>query len=428
MAMMAKTWTLTIRSNGDALGVGLDAETGTITHITDGAFSQVDRQVREMVFSTQEEAEFGYIELGDRITEVDGEVVSGGNAQDLLSARLSPDGKLFGELCVTLLRPRLVQPLVVQMQPGEQLGLDVEITATNIIQSIDAGLVADLNKVYPGSIAVGDRILEVDGVAGNAVQQIRAWAKDHLDAPGDLHFKVARSACHASPNFEGMHTGAWNFSLMVRVAPGESLGVGINIEDNTITDIDDSGAIANLNNAHPRAVQVGDTILSVDGIPCPKMNSSAELESWFKGRTLYSKDIPRDMRLTVLRPVQLAADVTVLPPYEYALVGDFGSRVEAKAESKSTAAPSKEGSDDGQSAGTTSTTDLPAGAAGTKLPHPAQTLTKPISLNKFVDSTVVAAPEPRRWYQIFNGQCCAPSNSDVGEQRIDVVRVSEDAA
>ena len=47
------------------------------------------------------------------------------------------------------------------MQPGEQLGLDVEISPTNIIQFIDAGLVADLNKVYPGSVEVGDRILEV---------------------------------------------------------------------------------------------------------------------------------------------------------------------------------------------------------------------------------------------------------------------------
>ena len=37
----------------------------------------------------------------------------------------------------------------------------------------------------------------------------------------------------------------------------------------------------------------------MDGIRCPSMNTVAELESWFKGRKLYSKGIPRDLRVAV---------------------------------------------------------------------------------------------------------------------------------
>ena len=59
------------------------------------------------------------------------------------------DGKLTGHLSLTLLRPLLVQPMVVQVQPGEELGLDVDVARTNGIQNIDNGLIADLNKVYP---------------------------------------------------------------------------------------------------------------------------------------------------------------------------------------------------------------------------------------------------------------------------------------
>jgi hypothetical protein len=416
---MAKTWTLTIHSTGEALGAEIDAATNIITHIADGALSNVNEQVRQTEFPAPDDAEFGCIELGDRIVEVDGEpIVNGGaNAQDLLKARLSPDGTLTGELSLTFLRPRLVQPLVVQMQPGEQLGLDVEITPTNLITNIDVGLVADLNKVYPGSIEVGDRILEVDGAAGNAVEQIRAWAKDHQDAPGNLHFKVARRAKNTSVHFEGMHTAAWSFSVMVRVVPGESLGAGINIEDNTITDIDAAGAIAKLNNLHPGTIQSGDRVMSVDGTPCPKMNSLAELESWFQGRKLYSKDIPRDLRLTVLRPVEFAADVTLLPPYEYALVGDFAAR----GESKSTYAPSKEERSDDGSAATISTTDLrEISATSSKIPHPAQNLSTAVKLNQ---AATAPEPPPRRWYQIFNGPCCAPPDTMAEEQIFTVTKV-----
>ena len=68
-----------------------------------------------------------------------------------------------------------VRLVTVRMQPGELLGIDLALPKTNTIKHIDAGIVADLNKVRPGSIEVGDQILEVDGMPGYAIDQIRGW-------------------------------------------------------------------------------------------------------------------------------------------------------------------------------------------------------------------------------------------------------------
>ena len=80
----------------------------------------------------------------------------------------------------------------------------------------------------------------------------------------DLPLMLARRVLHP---VEDLDSTAWIFSVMVRVRPGESLGVRIAIDSNSIAEIEDSGEIASLNNAHPGSVQVGDRILSVDGIP-----------------------------------------------------------------------------------------------------------------------------------------------------------------
>merc|ERR1719506_2228449 len=94
----------------------------------------------------------------------------------------------------------MVQPMVVQMQPSEQLGVDVDVMQTNRIQTIDDGLIAELNKVYPGSVEIGDRILEVDGKAGAAVDNTRDWvaARDPAAGPANLHLAVARQATYAN--------------------------------------------------------------------------------------------------------------------------------------------------------------------------------------------------------------------------------------
>lgn len=355
--------------------------------------------------------EAGAVELGDRIIEVNG---TAGPAHELLTPLLQENGTFLGELRITLLRPILVQPVVVQMQPGNELGLDVDLSSTNVIQFIDKGLISDLNEVYPGSIEVGDRIVEVDGKRGNAVEQIRAWVEERKGTPGNMQLKVTRRP-RAEPN------AAWNFSVMIRVRPGESLGSELSIDDWSVQEIEATGAIASLNKVYPGAIQNGDRIISVDGIPCPKVKSSAELASWFQGRKLYSKDIPRDLRLTLQRPVETAPDVSVLPPFEYCLTPDdkvVDTRLDSKA---STAAQTPEHSEDSHSAG--STTDLQKfpDTTGTKVPSSVTALTNPVTLDKFVDSKVVDAPPQPRWYQIFNGPCCTPSNTDLGEQQVAVV-------
>jgi hypothetical protein len=296
--------------------------------------------------------------------------------------------------------------VVVQLQPGEQLGLDVDVTSTNVIQDIDRGLIADLNTVYPGSVEVGDKILEVEGKTGNAVEQIRSWVQDATgEAPRNLRLSVARRAV----SLEGQPTG-WSFSVMVRVHPGQSLGAAISTDTNFISEINDGGAIASLNKSHPGSLQVGDRVMTVDGVPCPIMGTAAELETWFQGRKNFSKDIPRDLRLTVLRPAELVADVTLLPPYEYCLV-DVGTSFVSVNEQIN------EQTRDGQ------TLDLPQGAS-TKPPSPQGTLSprtltsKAAALDTFVDKQAVTAPQPRRWYQIFTGQCCAPAVEASTEQQV----------
>lgn len=118
----------------------------------------------------------------------------------------------------------------------------------------------------------------------------------------------------------------------------------------------------------------------------------------------------------MLRPAELAADVTVLPPYEYRLDSKGNAR---RLESKSTT----DGLDEKISPRTPETEDssgpkvLFADASGEKLPN-ATTLATPVSLEKFVEGTEFRAPE-RRWYQIFNASCCETvSYPDTNEQQV----------
>jgi hypothetical protein len=430
MAMKASTWTVTMNSTGAALGATIDPETGTITRISDGVLSQLNDQIHANQRTDAEEPfspgsqMFGAIELGDRIIAVDGVVATPEEtAHDLVNARLQ-DGKLgtdgpFGrDLSLTLLRPMMVQPMVVQMQPSEQLGVDVDVMQTNRIQTIDDGLIAELNKVYPGSVEIGDRILEVDGKAGAAVDNIRDWvaARDPAAGPANLHLAVARQATYANGVLgDGLELegAAWSFSVMVRVQPGQSLGASIDVDTNLVTAIGESGAIPNVNQSHPRAIQVGDRIVSVDGVRCPSMKSIAELESWFQGRKLYSKGIPRDLRIALLRPVELAADFTVLPPYEYCLaLPPPAALPSAEAGGKEARAPEDEQS--GASTVSTTSPRLPDASSGERRPSQ---LTTPVPLSKFADSKAVAAP-PRRWYQIFQGSCCQAEDDVLSEERI----------
>jgi C-terminal processing protease CtpA/Prc len=348
-AMTAPAWTVTLRATeGRLSGLGLAARaarrlerrnlgvnlcpvTGAITRITKGVFDNLNS------------AKPGSVELGDRIVEVEGKT---GEANELLSPWVV-DGKLTANIRVKLVRPLLIQPVVVQVQPGQPLGMDIATDGTNIIQCIDDGLVADLNKVCPNTIEVGDRILEVDGKqSDNAVEQIRAWVKQNKGKPGDLPLTVARRAFGFKQmllrgDFKEMSepnsalrkpSSAWRFSVMVRLRPGQSLGLDICIDNNAIANIASPGGVASLNKANPQSLRVGDRVLSVDGIPCPCMDTVEELESWFK-RKLSSKGKVNYVRLTVLRPVEWAAGVAVLPPVNGTAPAEFGDEDEAEVES-----------------------------------------------------------------------------------------------
>merc|ERR1719313_2123723 len=347
----APTWTVTLRSTegrrGSAaklltgqldrtketdsrrnLGVSLCAFTGAITRITKGVFDNLNRERP------------GSIELGDRIVEVEGKT---GQANDLLSAWVV-DGKLTANIRVKLVRPLLLQPVVVQMQPGRPLGVDIALDGSNIITGIaEDGLVAEINKAYANTIEAGDKIVEVDGKqSDNAVEQIRAWVKQNQGKPGALSLTVARRAFSfkqmllrgdfkemSEPNSAWRKpNSAWRFSVLVRLRPGQSLGLNLCIDNNAISEIDAPGAAAELNKAYPGSLRVGDRVLAVDGTPCPCKNTAADLEAWFK-RALdgKSKDREKSVRLTVLRPVEWGAGVAVLPPCDAAVAE--GERKEA---------------------------------------------------------------------------------------------------
>jgi membrane-associated protease RseP (regulator of RpoE activity) len=348
--MTAPTWTVTLRATEGRmrgtrarfaepgnLGLTLCPTTGAITRIAEGVVARLNRE------------EQGSIELGDRIIEVEGK---SGRAEDLLQPWLK-DGKLLAKIRIKLLRPLLVQPVVLQMLPGVSLGIDLGLASTNIIQGIDAGRVADFNKVYPGAVEVGDRILEVDGKKGNAVELIRAFAKGNKGAPRDLSLTICRRARtfkkiflqHDFKEVRDPPSSAWQLSVAARMPrPGESLGIVINIDNNCIAEIEAVGAIADLNRAHPGAVQVGDRVLTVDGVSCPYVDTTAKLQSWFHDRM---NDQKKDLRLTLLRPVERAADVSVLPPCEHRIVELDSSRL---------ASVKTVSSEDEQSACTSSTT------------------------------------------------------------------------
>merc|ERR1719311_140619 len=68
----------------------------------------------------------------------------------------------------------------VRLRPGQSLGLNLCIDNNAISEIDDPGAAADLNKEYPGSIRVGDRVLAVDGTlcpCKNSAAELESWFK-----------------------------------------------------------------------------------------------------------------------------------------------------------------------------------------------------------------------------------------------------------
>jgi hypothetical protein len=368
---------------GETLGLDVEIEG---TNVIRGIAS-------DGVVAALNEACPGAVELGDRILEVDGKT---GNAVDAIRAWAKDHQQAAGSLRLKIARgPVQMWQVNVRLQPGEILGADVDIASTNTIRHIDEGILADMNEAQPGSVQVGDQIIEVDGKPGNAVEQIRAWVADRKGTAGNLGFKVLRQV-------EASATDVFSrFSVVVRMRPGESLGMGMGIDTNEITEIEGAGAGADLNKAFPGSLRVGDRILAVDGLPCPLLDSTAKLESWFQER----KQVPRDLRITVLRPVQPGASTSELPPCEYP----------SPSVSKPTpTSPSKgEPLEDVQSTGTGSTTDMSKrdskgvpDAKGQKLDLGQTGVVKPVVLPEVIEAENVGG----------SGWCCAPACCNTSDQ------------
>lgn len=84
--------------------------------------------------------------------------------------------------------------VTLRVHPGGLSDLSL-CNVTNIVTHISTGGVIEaLNKFCPGSVEVGDRIVEVGGKTGNASQLIRSWIRGLRGGTGDLHLKLLRPA------------------------------------------------------------------------------------------------------------------------------------------------------------------------------------------------------------------------------------------
>merc|ERR1719353_1804701 len=96
------------------------------------------------------------IEVGDQILAVNDQK---GCAEDLMVAwrRIRhngtawPGGSPLAPLRLTTLRPLLLLPLTVRVEPEKDIGL--QVASTGVIEEINAGgLVAELNSACPGTV------------------------------------------------------------------------------------------------------------------------------------------------------------------------------------------------------------------------------------------------------------------------------------
>ena len=82
--------------------------------------------------------------------------------------------------------------LTVPLHGEARLGVTI-CDETNTVKKIaDGGVIDDLNKAFPDSIAPGDRIIEVNGKRGMASAEILAWKRGLGEASGALLLKVLR--------------------------------------------------------------------------------------------------------------------------------------------------------------------------------------------------------------------------------------------
>lgn len=130
--------------------------------------------------------------------------------------------------------------VTVIVQPGQLLGL-ILCQASNNVNAIAPGLVADLNSAKPGSIEVGDRVLEVNGEEGPAFSLIRAWAAGLTD-PGTLRLTILRPV---------------EFEVAIDISAGKDVGMSI-MDIGFVTEIACEGM------ASQTSLRVGDRVVQIN--------------------------------------------------------------------------------------------------------------------------------------------------------------------
>jgi hypothetical protein len=138
------------------------------------------------------------------------------------------------------------------VQSGDRLGLGI-CHKSGIVHHISpGGVIAALNAARPGSVAVADRITEVNGRTGNAAQLMRSWIGNLSGGSEDLHFKVVRPV---------------EIDIHVDISANPRLGLSLDCD--FVTAIGSEGALAMHNAIHaprsPQCVRTGDRIVQVSG-------------------------------------------------------------------------------------------------------------------------------------------------------------------
>jgi hypothetical protein len=153
-----------------------------------------------------------------------------------------------------------VEPLTwnvtVPLHRGGRLGATV-CDATNTIRALsEGGALGDLNaSETPGSVAVGDRIVEVNGKRGVASAQIRSWVRGLEEGSGTLSLKVLRPV---------------EFDVEIDPLDGEEIGCWMLDCTGFLTRITSKGTI-DVHNAKrgpdaPECLRIGDRLVRVTGV------------------------------------------------------------------------------------------------------------------------------------------------------------------
>jgi hypothetical protein len=142
--------------------------------------------------------------------------------------------------------------VAVDVRPGQLLGLTL-CQVTNNVNEIVPGLIDELNAVSPGSVLVGDRIVEVNGEEGAAFLLIRNFVLSLRGEKGTLRLTVLRPV---------------EFDIAIDISEGKELGLSL-MDVGFVQEVSNSGMVASYN-AKQRAIAApvlleGDRVIQISG-------------------------------------------------------------------------------------------------------------------------------------------------------------------